>query len=389
MLLLFTNVPRGHLYAQGGATLALGGTQAAAALPTPARPVADIPVSGRVTDENGSALPGVSVLVKGTTNGTATDAEGRYKLTAPDNGTLVFSFIGYTAQERAIGGQSTIDIKLAADVETLGEVVVVGYGTQKKETVTGSVATVKGSDLVKSPAVNLSNSIAGRMPGVIAVNRSGEPGADGSGIRIRGSNTLGNNNALIVIDGVPARQGGFERLNPADIENISVLKDASAAIYGARAANGVILITTKRGKNGKPELSYSYNQGFAQATVIPQLANAVQYAEMRNELEVYQLPASRWGEATQAFRETGVYNYVDDQGKAQTRNAPYKPDDFQKFRDGSDPWGHPNTNWYDATLKNWSPQSRHNLQLTGGSDNFKYLASLGYQNQDAYYKNSA
>jgi TonB-linked SusC/RagA family outer membrane protein len=386
MLLLFTNVPRGHLYAQGGAALALGGTQATAA---PAGPVADIPVSGTVTADDGSGLPGVSVLVKGTTNGTATDAEGRFKLTVPDNGTLVFSFIGYTTQEVPIAGKSTINVKMAADVESLGEVVVVGYGTQKKETVTGSVATVKGSDLVKSPAVNLSNSIAGRMPGVIAVNRSGEPGYDGSGIRIRGSNTLGNNNALIVIDGVPARQGGFERLNPADIENISVLKDASAAIYGARAANGVILITTKRGKNGKPELSYSYNQGLAQPTVLPQLADATQYAEMRNELEVYQLPASRWGEATQAFRETGVYNYVDDQGKAQTRNAPYKPDDFQKFRDGSDPWGHPNTNWYDATLKNWSPQSRHNLQLTGGSENFKYLASLGYQNQDAYYKNSA
>ncbi len=388
MLLLLTTVPRGHLYAQTPAPLALQGGKAAPPAAVPG-PVADIPVSGRVTAEDGSSLPGVSVLVKGTTNGTATDADGRFKLTAPDNGTLVFSFIGYTTQEVPIGGKSTIDVKLAADVESLGEVVVVGYGTQKKETVTGSVATVKGADLVKSPAVNVSNSIAGRMPGVIAVNRSGEPGYDGSGIRIRGSNTLGNNNALIVIDGVPARQGGFDRINPADIETISVLKDASAAIYGARAANGVILITTKRGKSGKPELSYSYNQGWAQPTVIPQLADAVQYAEMRNELEVFQLPVGHWGPATQAFRESGAYTYTDDQGKSQTRNAPYKPDAFQKFRDGSDPWGHPNTDWYDATLKDWSPQSRHNLQLTGGSENFRYLASLGYQNQDAYYKQSA
>ena len=126
--------------------------------------------------------------------------------------------------------------------------MVVGYGVQKKETITGSVASVKGTELVKSPVVNLSNSIAGRMAGVVAVNRSGEPGADGSSIRIRGSNTLNNGDALIVVDGIPNRAGGLDRINPNDIESVSVLKDASAAIYGSRAANGVILITTKRGK---------------------------------------------------------------------------------------------------------------------------------------------
>jgi TonB-linked SusC/RagA family outer membrane protein len=343
-------------------------------------------ISGRVTDEAGQGLPGVTVLLKGTTTGSATDSEGKYSITAPDgNGTLVFSFIGYTTQEIPVNGRTTIDVILGTDVKILSEVVVVGYGTQKRETVTGSVATVKGTELVKSPAVNLSNSIAGRMPGVIAVNRSGEPGHDGSGIRIRGSNTLGSNEALIVIDGVPARQGGIERINPADIENVSVLKDASAAIYGARAANGVILITTKRGKTGKPELSYSFNQGWAQPTVIPKLTNANQFAEMRNELEVYNLPVNEWGSATTAFKETGTYN----RPNGTVLNAPYKPEDFQKFRDGSDPWGHPNTDWYKATLKNWSPQFRHNLQLMGGSENFKYLASLGYQNQDAYYKDAA
>jgi TonB-linked SusC/RagA family outer membrane protein len=251
--------------------------------------------------------------------------------------------------------------------------------------VTGSVATVKGSELVKSPSVNLSNSIAGRMPGVIAVNRSGEPGNDGSGIRIRGSNTLGSNEALIVIDGIPARAGGLDRLNPADIENISVLKDASAAIYGARAATGVILITTKRGKSGKPELSYSYNQGFAQPTRIPKLANAWQYAEMRNQLEVINMPVAEWGPATEAFKTAGSYT----RANGTNVNAPYSPEATGKLRDGSDPWGYPNTNWYESTLKEWSPQSRHNVQLNGGSDNFRYLASLGYQNQDAYYKNAA
>jgi TonB-dependent starch-binding outer membrane protein SusC len=348
--------------------------------------VAEVRVTGKVTDDQGQGLPGVSVVLKGTSVGTATDSDGGYALTAPvGNETLVFSFIGFTTEEVPINNRTTIDVKLLPDVKSLSEVVVVGYGQQKKVTVTGSVATVKGSDLVKSPAVNLSNSLAGRLPGVTAVNTSGEPGYDGSGIRIRGSNTLGNNTALVVIDGIPARAGGLERLNPADIESMTVLKDASAAIYGARAANGVILITTKRGKTGKPELSYSFNQGFAQPTVIPKLANATQFAEMRNELEIFNLPTSEWGAANAAFKQTGSYTKAD----GSVIKAPYSPDDFQKFRDGSDPWGHPNTDWYDATLKTWSPQSRHNLQLIGGSENFKYLASLGYQNQDAYYKNAA
>jgi TonB-linked SusC/RagA family outer membrane protein len=348
--------------------------------------LAPVAIAGRVADAENQPLPGVNVLVKGTTIGTTTDADGKYSLEVPDgNTTLVFSFIGYITQEVDIASRTTVDITLVADVQQLSEVVVVGYGEQKKETVTGSVASVKGSDLVKSPAVNLTNSIAGRMPGVIAVNRSGEPGYDGSSIRIRGSNTLGSNDALIVIDGIPARAGGIERLNPADIESISVLKDASAAIYGSRAANGVILITTKRGKTGKPEILYSFNQGWAQPTVVPELADATQFAEMRNELEIFNLPVDEWAAANTAFKQTGSYT----RPNGTVVDAPYTPDDFQKFRDGSDPWGHPNTDWYGATLKTWSPQSRHNLQLTGGTENFKYLASLGYQNQDAYYKNAA
>ncbi|MBC7922722.1 MAG: carboxypeptidase-like regulatory domain-containing protein, partial [Ferruginibacter sp.] len=194
-----------------------------------AQQAASVRVTGRVADDRSEPLPGVSVIIKGTTTGTATDTDGKYALTVPSgNETLIFSFIGYNSKEMPINNRTTLDVALAPDVQSLSELVVVGYGQQKKETVTGSVATVKGAELVKSPAVNLSNSIAGRMPGVIAVNRSGEPGNDGSGIRIRGSNTLGSNEALIVIGGIPARAGGIDRLNPADIENISVLKDASA-----------------------------------------------------------------------------------------------------------------------------------------------------------------
>lgn len=344
------------------------------------------PVKGKVTDEKGDALPGVSVLVKGTSTGTVTDNSGNFTVSVPnDQATLVFSFIGYVSREVAVNQQSVINMSLNVDAKVLGEVIVVGYGVQKKETITGSVVSVKGADLVKSPAVNLSNSLAGRLPGVVAVNRSGEPGYDGSAIRIRGANTLNNNDALIVIDGIPNRSGGLDRINPADIESISVLKDASAAIYGSRAANGVILITTKRGKTGKPELSYSFNQGWSQPTVIPKLANAAQYVSMLNDLDIYQLPVAQWAAANQAYKTTGVYTGP----TGQQRKAPFSPSDIQKYQDGSDPWLFPDTDWYGATLKPWSPQSRHNLQLTGGTENLKYVASLGYQNQDAFYKNSA
>lgn len=345
-----------------------------------------IQVSGKVADDAGAGIPGVNIIEKGTTNGATTDADGRFSLLVNETATLVFSFIGYTTQEVPVDNRTEINVTLVPDTRTLQEVVVVGYGEQKKVTVTGAVVAVKGDELKKSPAVNLSNSIAGRMPGVIAMQPSGEPGYDGSTIRIRGSNTLGNNDALIVIDGIPARAGGLDRLNPADIESISVLKDASAAIYGARAANGVILITTKRGKSGKPELSYTFNQGWAQPSILPKMANAVQYAEMNNELDIYnRVPTNEWAAATQAYKEAGTYTQLN----GTTRLAPFSPTDFQKFRDGSDPWRNPNTDWYDATLKTWSPQSRHNLQFTGGSENFKFLTSLGYQNQDAYYKDAA
>ncbi len=348
--------------------------------------MAQTKISGKVLDDQGQTLPGVSVVLKGTTTGSVTDAQGVYSVNAPNlNGSLIFSYIGYVSQEVQIGGKSTIDIKLDTDTKSLNEVIVVGYGTQKKETITGSVASVKGTDLVKSPAVNLSNSIAGRLPGVFAVNRSGEPGADGSNIRIRGSNTLNNTAALIVIDGIPGREGGLDRINPADIESISVLKDAAAAIYGSRAANGVILITTKRGKTGKPKLSYDFNQGFSQPTVIPDLTSAAQYTGMLNDLDVYGLPVSEWAAATQAYKTTGVYT----RPNGTVRNAPFSPTSIQKYADGSDPWDHPNTDWYKATLKTWSPQTRHNMQITGGTESIRYIASMGYQNQDGYYKNSA
>lgn len=317
-------------------------------------------VSGVVSDDTNTPIPGVNVLVKGTSVGTTTDTQGRYTLEVPDgSAVLVFSFIGYQTQEVAVGTQTTINVTLASDVQALQEVVVVGYGEQKKTTITGAVTSVKSDVISQAPVTNLSNALTGRLPGTIFINRSGEPGYDGSTIRVRGTNTTGNPNALIVIDGIANRSGGLERLNPADIESITILKDGSAAIYGAQAANGVILVTTKRGKEGKPQISFNYNLGFNRPTRLPEVTDAATYATMLNEIDEYRGNAPR-----------------------------YSQDDIQKYRDGSDPWRYPNTDWYDAVIKPTSLQDIGTLTVSGGSEDVKYYVSLGFLNEDGVYRNS-
>jgi TonB-linked SusC/RagA family outer membrane protein len=323
----------------------------------------DLKISGVVTDEKGETLPGVSVTLKGTTTGVITDINGKFTLNVPDaSATLVFTYIGYTRQEVPVNGQTIINVKLEADAKSLNEVVVVGYGTQKKATLTGSISQVKGAELVKSPAPNLSNALAGRIPGVIVNNRSGEPGYDGSSITVRGLATTGSNDVLIVVDGVPGQIGGLERLDPNDIESFSVLKDASAAIYGNRAANGVILITTKRGKTGKPTINYSFNQGFSSPTRLPKMADAATFAQMMNEIAYYSNAAG------------GL-------------NQTYSADQIQKYKDGSDPLNYPNTDWESLTLKKIALQNQHSLSVAGGSEDVKYFVSLGTIYQDGLYKN--
>ena len=194
-------------------------------------------IKGTVIDAAGEPLIGVNVSVKGTTIGSITDVDGKYTFEAPSNGTLVFSFIGYKTAEIPINGQSTFNQTLNEDTQNIDEVVVVGYGVQKKVTVTGAVATLKGEELKASPTTNVTNGMVGRMPGVIGFQKSDEPGGGGTTIRIRGTNSLGSKDPLIVIDGVPGRSGGLDRLNPNDIESISVLKDAAAAIYGSRSTD--------------------------------------------------------------------------------------------------------------------------------------------------------
>ncbi|KQM75191.1 SusC/RagA family TonB-linked outer membrane protein [Pedobacter sp. Leaf216] len=349
-------------------------------------PLQDITVKGQVTDAKGP-IPGVSVKLKGGAASTVTDGSGKFSIKVPEDATLVFTYVGYVDQEVQVKNQTNINVRLLENNQNLSEVVVVGYGTQKKAVVSGAVASVKGTELAKSSSVNLTNSLAGRLPGVTALQGSGEPGYDGSTIRIRGINSLGNNNALIVIDGIPNRAGGIERLNPNDIESVSVLKDASAAIYGSQAANGVILITTKLGKSGKPQFSYDFSYGLQQPTRIPKMANSVQYAEILNELNIFgsDLNPNEWTAAWNSFKSTG--SYLSTGGK--TINAAFKPDEIRKFGDGSDPLRYPNTDWFKTTFQTWTPQQKHNVQINGGSENVKYLVSLGYLDQDAYYKKSA
>ncbi len=344
-------------------------------------------VSGTVTDVNNESLLGVNILVKGSLNGTVTDIDGKYILSANQGDVLVFSYTGYKTQEIAVGNAPVINVSME-EGEQLSEVVVVAYGTQKKATLTGAVSALQGKELVQSPAVDISNSLAGRLPGLVAVQTSGEPGADGSRITIRGTNTLGNSSPLIVIDGIPDRDGGLGRLSPQDIESISVLKDASAAIYGARAANGAILITTKRGKSGKPTITYDFNQGWSQPTRVPEMSNASEYANIMNELPIYRtIPVNEWGAASQAITSTG--RYESPTPGISSLNANFSPETIRKHEDGSDPWGFPDTDWFGDVFKTWSPQQRHNLTMSGGSDKFNYFSSLGYVDQDAYYKNSA
>ncbi len=320
-------------------------------------------ITGNVLDEQGVPLPGANVQVKGTSKGVSADANGKYAITiAGAANTLVFSFIGYTPQEVSIGSQSIVDVKLAVENKSLQEVVVVGYGTQKKVTLTGSVSDVKGSEIVKSPQPNLSNSLAGRFSGFIANNRGGEPGYDGSSYTIRGLASTGNNDVLIVVDGIPGQIGGLERLDPNDIESISVLKDASAAVYGSRAANGVILVTTKRGTTGKPTISYSFNQGFSSPTRLPKLADAATYATILNEIDYYNNPAG------------GM-------------NQHYTADEIAKFGNGSDPVNYPNTNWQKEALRSVTLQNQHSLTVNGGTDNTKYFLSIGMISQDGLLKN--
>lgn len=321
-----------------------------------------ININGIVVDENGTPLPGVNIVVKGTTIGTITDTYGKYTLNVPDRNTvLVASFIGYVSVEVPVGNRNLVDITLTSEALTLEEVVVVGYGTQKKVNVIGSVTTVDAESISAAPVNNVSNALAGRLPGVIIKQATGLPGADEAQIRIRGINSLGDNSALVVVDGIAGRD--LNSIAPGDIESLTVLKDASAGIYGSRAANGVILVTTKRGIESAPLFEYSFYQGWETPTLLPEMCDAPTYAQLIREVEGYR----------------GVAD----------ENMMFSVEDIEKYKSGEYPWTHPNTDWHDAALNKFARTGQHSFKVSGGTRNIKYFTSFNKQSDNGIYSANA
>ncbi|GGG39838.1 SusC/RagA family TonB-linked outer membrane protein [Hymenobacter glacieicola] len=313
--------------------------------------LADVPVSGRITQSNGDPLPGVTVIVKGTTIGATTDADGRFSLNAPENSTLVISYVGFARQEVPItGASSSVNVTLAEDTRALSEVVVVGYGTQERGSVTGAVSSVSSREIATQPVADATQALQGRAAGVTITSNGGAPGgAAGTSIRIRGLTSAGNNNPLFVVDGFPLPDGGENQLNaisPNDIESIDILKDASAtAIYGVRAANGVVIITTKRGKAGVSTINLDAYRGVQQVWRKLDLLNAEEYAVINNE-----------------SRLAGGAPIVVDR----LRNP-------QALGEGTD--------WQDEVFRRAAIQN-YSLAATGGSDKARFSISGSYFQQD-------
>lgn len=311
---------------------------------------------GLVKDATGESVIGASVVVKGTTNGTITDFNGNFSLDGIKKGdVIVISYVGYQTQEIKWNG-SPLNVILKEDSKTLSEVVVVGYGTQKKANLSGSVAMVDSKELENRPIQNVSSGLQGLMPGVAITGTNGAPGQDAGKIRVRGIGTLNEAGPYILVDGIET--GTLSAVDPNDIESISVLKDAaSAAIYGSKAANGVVLITTKRGKTGQTKISYSGYLSFQNATNMIERMGSYEYASLLN----------------QALEAEGMSKRFNDT-------------ELQKFKDGNDPL-YPDTDWYDLAYKT-GVQHRHNVNINGGSENVKYMASLGYLNQTGILPNA-
>lgn len=309
---------------------------------------------GNVKDAAGEPVIGASVVVKGTTNGTITDFDGNFELSGVSKGaTLEISFVGFATQTITFNGQA-INVVLKEDNEMLDELVVVGYGVQKKANLTGSVASINAEALESRSVASVSAAMAGTMPGVTVIQTSGAPGAQTGSINIRGKNSLNAASPLVIVDGVP---GSMNNIDPQDIESISVLKDAaSAAIYGVQAANGVILITTKKGKSGqKARVNYSGLVSWASPTAKLDFLDAAGYATLYNEATLNDNPSA---------------------------TLPYSDEDIELYRNGKDPIGHPNTNWYDEVFKKNAMETQHSLSVSGGSETTTYMASVAYLFQD-------
>ncbi|MEZ2442857.1 SusC/RagA family TonB-linked outer membrane protein [Chitinophaga sp. RCC_12] len=314
-------------------------------------------ITGVVRGTDNQPIPGVTVFLKGQQQNANTDETGHYAIQVGNAGKqeLEFRLVGYLPKTVQIGTQSTIDVSLSADVKGLGEVVVVGYGTQKKATMAGAVGVIKAEAISNRPITSATQALSGQVPGVWVNQSSGQPGNDDATIRVRGIGTIGNSNALVIVDGIV---GSLRSVNPNDIESISVLKDASAAIYGSRAANGVILVQTKSGKKGKVVVDFSTSYGKQRATALPEVTtNSVDYMQLYNQALINQGSPAFYSQAT-----------------------------IDEYKNGKDPIVYPNTDWRKVVLHDAAIQTNQ-LSVAGGQDKTQFNMSLGYTNQDGIVKN--
>ena len=320
-----------------------------------------IPIKGVVTDEENIPIIGATVVLKGDpSKGTITDYDGNFTLhNVPKNAIIIISYVGYKPVELELNGMQRVDIVLLEESELLDEVVVIGYGAQKRITVTGAVATVQTKELKQSPAANMLVALAGRLPGLTALQSSGMPGNDAVNLYLRGMGTINGADPLILVDGVPREN--LNLLDPNEVASISVLKDASStAVFGVRGANGVIIVTTRQGQVAKPQLSISSEYGLQSLAARFDRIHSWEYAELRNE----------------ASRNSGVSE----------ENLPYTPYMIQKYKDGSDPVFYPDRDIYGDFFHNYAPQTRINVNYSGASDKIKYFINVGYLNQQGLVK---
>ncbi len=308
-----------------------------------------------VVDNQSDPLPGVTILIEGTSQGTITDIDGQYSIVVPsDDAVLVFSFMGYVSQEITVGNRRAIDVVLQEAVTELEEMVVVGYGQQKKESVVAALSTISAVGLRQTPASNLGIALAGRLPGLTVLQRSGVPGGEAMDFFIRGRSTVNGQEPLTLVDGV---ERDFQALDPREVETITVLKDASAtAVYGVRGANGVIIVTTRRGVAGKPVIDVTTEQSWQTPTRLPDMVSSYDYALLRNQVETQ-------------------------------NNRPPIYDDYslERYRLGDNPVLYPVRDFVGEFIRDYSPMQRVNVNVSGGTEKMRYFTTVGYLFQEGIF----
>lgn len=318
-------------------------------------------VEGVVKDASGEPIIGATVRVVGTKIATVTDMDGNFKINAKSGQSLQITYVGCKPKTVKVGGRGALAVTLEDDSQVLKDVQVVAYGVQKKVTVTGAISNINGSELTKVPTGSINNMLSGVVPGLSSVQYSGEPGADAATILVRGQATTNNSAPLIQVDGV---ERDFNDIDPSEIESITVLKDASAtAVFGVRGANGVILVTTKRGKEGKAHISATTSMSVVMPTNMIKLANAYEYATYYNQMK----------------KNDGVTD----------ESAFFSPTVLQKLKDHSDPIKYPDTDWIDYCFKDHAIQTQHNVNISGGTERMRYFVSVGAFTQDGLFKQQA